>query len=142
MMIKKKKKKMVVVKCCHATLQSADSTETDNDDVPYLTEYLNTLNTGGLPLAGLALKPGVPVMLLHTLGPTQGMWNEKCLMVTGIRSSGVKCQMLSVDWKFAGKSVLIPQITLTYSSLPGDAQLVVGRCQRLSSILFRGVFNL
>jgi hypothetical protein len=31
---------------------------------------------------------------------------------------------------------------LTYSSLPGDAQLVVGRCQRLSSILFRGVFNL
>jgi hypothetical protein len=33
-------------------------------------------------------------------------------------------------------------LPLTYSSLPGDAQLVVGRCQRLSSILFRGVFNL
>jgi hypothetical protein len=31
---------------------------------------------------------------------------------------------------------------VTYSSLPGDAQLVVGRCQWHSSILFRGVFNL
>jgi hypothetical protein len=31
---------------------------------------------------------------------------------------------------------------LTYLSLLGDAQLVVGWCQRLSSILFRGVFNL
>jgi hypothetical protein len=33
-------------------------------------------------------------------------------------------------------------IPLTYSSLPGDAQLVGGWCQRLSSILFRGIFNL
>jgi hypothetical protein len=32
--------------------------------------------------------------------------------------------------------------SLTYSRLPGDAQLVVGWCQRLSSILFRGVSNL
>jgi hypothetical protein len=31
---------------------------------------------------------------------------------------------------------------LTYSSLPGDAQLVVYWHQWLSSILFRGVFNL
>jgi hypothetical protein len=31
---------------------------------------------------------------------------------------------------------------VTYSSLPGDTQLVGGWCQRLSSILFRGVFNL
>jgi hypothetical protein len=32
--------------------------------------------------------------------------------------------------------------SVTYLSLPGDAQLVVCWCQRLSSILFRGVSNL
>jgi ATP-dependent DNA helicase PIF1 len=51
-------------------LQSADSAESDNEDVPYPMEYLNSLNTGGLPLAKLALKPGVPVMLLCNLDPT------------------------------------------------------------------------
>jgi ATP-dependent DNA helicase PIF1 len=72
-------------------LQSADSAETDNEDVPYPMEYLNSLNTLGLPLAKLALETGVPVMVLHNLDPTQGLCNGTCLIVTDIRLCVPKC---------------------------------------------------
>ena len=48
----------------------------------YPTEYLNSINVSGLPLAKLALKEGCPVMVLQNLMPQQGVCNGTQGIVT------------------------------------------------------------
>jgi hypothetical protein len=55
---------------------SADSIANDGmDELLYPTEYLNSLNCSGLPLAHLALKVGCPVMVLRNLNLEGGVCN-------------------------------------------------------------------
>jgi len=55
---------------------SADSVETGDDQAMAIgTEFLNTITLAGMPPHRLALKVGVPVMLLRNLDATSGLCN-------------------------------------------------------------------
>ncbi|KIK75793.1 hypothetical protein PAXRUDRAFT_18683 [Paxillus rubicundulus Ve08.2h10] len=46
--------------------------EGQDDAGHFLSEYLNSINVLGLPLAKLKLKIGCPVMVLHNINPAKG----------------------------------------------------------------------
>ena len=92
---------------------SVDKVNSDNSHV-YPVEFLNSLNTSGLPLARLALKPGCPLMLLRNLDPTNGLCNGTRMVLLEVRTMVLKCRILGGD--HAGKVVFIPRLTLDPSS--------------------------
>jgi hypothetical protein len=102
-------------------LHGADSVIMEDEaDNPYPIEYLNSLRASGLPLAKLALKPGVSIMLLWNLDPARGLCNGTQLRLLEIRPWCLKCRIISGDMRFAGNVEFIPRITLEPSeeSLP------------------------
>ena len=111
-------------------MMSADSIqvedEAQNEYQPYPTEYLNSLRASGLPLARLALKKGCPVMMLRNLEPSKGLCNGTRLIVTDIRARVLQCRIITGDVKFAGKTVLIPRITLS----PTADKIPIPLCRR------------
>src|SRR5882762_1235531 len=86
----------------------------------YLTEFLNSLNASGLPLACLTLKPGCPPMLLCNLDPSNGLCNCTHMVLLDIRTTVLRCLILGGH--HAGKIVFMPRMTLEPSSesLPID----------------------
>ncbi|CAG8523981.1 29464_t:CDS:2 [Gigaspora margarita] len=61
----------------HLNIFSADLVE-DKDQVDqsfYSTEFINTLTPSGMPPYCLVLKKGIPVILLHNLDPSEGLYN-------------------------------------------------------------------
>ena len=56
-------------------LYSADSVDHEQDARSFSVEYVNSLNPTGLPTHKLELKPGVPVMLIRNLDPSNGLCN-------------------------------------------------------------------
>src|ERR1700692_3234695 len=88
---------------------SADTIHGDNATL-YPTEYLNSINASGLPLAHLALKPGCPLMLLHNLDPTNGLCNGTHMILLEIKPMVLRCHILG--GKHARNEVFIPRITI------------------------------
>ncbi|KNZ79132.1 ATP-dependent DNA helicase PIF1 [Termitomyces sp. J132] len=107
-------------------LQSADSVMSDNGLALYPMEYLNSSRASSLPLAKLALKIGVPVMLLRNLDTTKGLCNGTRIIVTHISTRVLRCQIISGDAKFAGSVVLIPRINRDVS----EEDLPIPLCRR------------
>jgi hypothetical protein len=61
---------------------SADSVETGNDQAMAIgTEFLNTITLAGMPPHRLALKIGVPVILLKNLNAASGLCNGTRLII-------------------------------------------------------------
>lgn len=84
------------------------------DVMPYPVEFLASLKISGLPLAKLALKPGVPLMLLRNLDASNGLCNGTHMVLTKIQNHVLECRILG--GKHAGNIVFIPRITLKPSN--------------------------
>ena len=93
--------------------KSVDKVNSDNSYI-YPVEFLNSLNTSGLPLACIALKPGCPPMLLHNLDPNNDLCNGTCMVLLEVRKMVLRCHILGGD--NAGKVVFIPRMTLEPSA--------------------------
>jgi len=78
----------------------------------YPVEFLQQLNTGGLPPALLCLKVGSPVILLRNLDPGEGLCNGTRIVVLDVRRKVPQCRIISKGRRFRGKVVLIPRIRL------------------------------
>jgi ATP-dependent DNA helicase PIF1 len=88
-------------------MSSADSLANPNDAFRFNTEYLNTLRPNGFPQHSLALKPGMPLMLLRNINPRQGLCNGTRLKFDkAIDNKLLQCTIVE-----SGRVVLIPRIT-------------------------------
>ncbi|XP_027065877.1 uncharacterized protein [Coffea arabica] len=73
-------------------------------------DFLNSLSPSGLPPYKLILKPGVPVILLRNLDPTEGLCNGTRLICKSLSKYVIHAQIAVGD--FAGKDVFIHRIPL------------------------------
>ena len=91
-------------------LYSSDALDNDKDTYRYNIEYINTLNPTGLPASRLCLKPGMPVMLMRNLNPTEGLCNGTRLVFKRMLSPRLLvCTTVGQD---IDRDVYIPRITL------------------------------
>lgn len=68
----------------------------DNPETVHLSlEYLNSLNSAGLPLAKLELKVGCPIMILRNLAPSQGVCNGTRAVVTHVGRRMLEVRLLN-----------------------------------------------
>ena len=95
---------------------SIDRVQDDHDgtheveDNYYPTEFLNSINIGGLPPSKLELKPGVPLMLLRNLDPANGLCNGTRMRL--LNSTYRVLQVKILTGTEAGRAAFIPRITL------------------------------
>ena len=112
-------------------LLSADSLEEEAaNELPVPVEYLNTIGAPGLPAHDLALKPGMPLVLLRNLAATDGLCNGTRLIagrvlsprllrearpspagstpVGGCSSHGCRCSRRTACSRFAGSAASFP----------------------------------
>ena len=102
-------------------LLSADSVEqNDSDTLAIPVEYLNQLNSAGLPPHILQLKHSMPVILLRNLNQAGGLCNGTWLIVDRI----INGRLLQVRIAGTERYALLPRITLspTKGTFPFDWQ--------------------
>ena len=89
-------------------VDSSDTNEEDPEIVHFPSEYLRSLDIGGLPPSHLVLKVGCPVMLLRNLYPSEGLCNGTRMIVTRLGQRCTEVQILGGN--FHGQRKLIPRI--------------------------------
>ena len=90
---------------------SADDTVNGTANLVVPQEYLNTLCVPGFPPHHLRLKPGMPIMLLRNISPTEGLCNGTRLVVNRL-ISGRLLEATIASGSAAGRQVLIPRLAL------------------------------
>lgn len=95
------------------TYNSVDSTDLEEGEgVEQLpVEHLQSIDLPSLPPSKLALKVGVPVMLLRNLCPKEGLCNGTRMVVTNLRNHCIEGRLLGGD--FDGQLRTIPRIKLS-----------------------------
>uniref|UniRef100_A0A0R0EHY4 ATP-dependent DNA helicase n=1 Tax=Glycine max TaxID=3847 RepID=A0A0R0EHY4_SOYBN len=86
------------------------------------TEFLNSLNTSGLPNHRIKLKIGSPIMLLRNLDQTQGLCNGTRLIVTRLAKHVIAAKIIS--GKNLGDNVYIPRMSMSPSQSPWPFKLL------------------
>jgi hypothetical protein len=95
---------------------SADSVETGDDQAMVIsTEFLNTITLAGMPPHRLALKVGVPVMLLKNLDVTSGLCNGTCLIISRLAWRLIIAQI--IGGAHVRNIINIPRITIITNCL-------------------------
>ena len=94
-------------------LKSMDSvSEEDRIYYIYSVEFLQQLNSSGLPSALLCLKVGCSVILLRNLDPGEGLCNGTRIVILNMRRKMLQCRIISKNKRFTKKIVLISRIRL------------------------------
>ena len=94
-------------------LKSMDSvSEEDRIYYIYFVEFLQQLNSSGLPPALLCLKVGCSVILLRNLDPGEGLCNGTRIVILNMRRKMLQCRIISKNKRFTKKIVLISRIRL------------------------------
>jgi ATP-dependent DNA helicase PIF1 len=104
------------------TYLSYDSpcSSTSNVDMPddvHTPEFLNTINSSGLPRHKLRLKVGVPIMLMRNMNQSLGLCNGTRLIVTKLGTYVIEGKVMSGN--NIGEKVFIPRLSL----IPSDKRL-------------------
>jgi len=95
---------------------SIDSVETRDDEAMAIgTEFLNTITLAGMPPHRLALKVGVPVMLLKNIDATSGFCNGTGLIISRLARRLIVAQI--IGGAHAGNIINILRITTTTNRL-------------------------
>jgi ATP-dependent DNA helicase PIF1 len=94
-------------------MYKADTIEA-GDDRAYgiATEFLNTITLPGMPLHRLALKVGVPVILLRNLDTSSGLCNGTRLIIRQLARRLIIAEI--VGGSHAGTVLNIPRVTTLY----------------------------
>ena len=87
------------------------SANTNDEDVLYPTEFLNSLKFNGIPNHDIRLKEGGPVMLLRNLNPIEGLCNGTRLIVTRLGKWSIRGDIISGT--NIGQNVTIPRIIMS-----------------------------
>ncbi|KAL9411119.1 hypothetical protein AB3S75_044830 [Citrus x aurantiifolia] len=87
------------------------SANTNDEDVLYPTEFLNSLKFNGIPNHDIRLKEGVPVMLLRNLNQIEGICNGTRLIVTRLGKWSIRGDIISGT--NIGQNVTIPRIIMS-----------------------------
>ncbi|KAH9687677.1 hypothetical protein KPL70_014854 [Citrus sinensis] len=91
------------------------SANTNDEDVLYPTEFLNSLKFNGIPNHDIRLKEGDPVMLLRNLNQIEGLCNGTRLIVTRLSKWSIRGDIISGT--NIGQNVTIPRIVIQGQSL-------------------------
>ncbi|XP_038685799.1 uncharacterized protein LOC119985580 [Tripterygium wilfordii] len=83
----------------------------DDDDLLYPTEFLNSLSFNGIPNHELQLKVNTPVMLLRNLNQTCGLCNGTRLMITRLGEKVIQATVITGS--HVGDKVCIPRIIMS-----------------------------
>ncbi|KAK9174941.1 hypothetical protein WN944_026945 [Citrus x changshan-huyou] len=87
------------------------SANTNDEDVLYPTEFLNSLKFNGIPNHDIRLKEGAPVMLLRNLNQIEGLCNGTRLIVTRLGKWSIRGDIISGT--NIGQNVTIPRIIMS-----------------------------
>ena len=95
----------------HVT-ESADSLEDDRHIIDYPIEHLHSLTPAGLPPHRLAIKIGMPLILLRNLNMKAGLCNGTRITVRRVVGNHIIHGVIATGPK-SGDHVLIPRITMS-----------------------------
>lgn len=87
-------------------LNSIDSVSNEDDATMYPTEFLNSVDSSGLPPHSLTLAVNLPVMLIRNISSTD--CNGSRYLITHIGARHLVCRSLSSD-----RTIYIPRIKLS-----------------------------
>ena len=103
----------------YLSCDNIDKTERGSaiDHSVFSPEFINGLKFSGVPNHKLALKVGVPIMLLRNINQSQGLCNGTRLQVTRLTRTSIQAQI--INGTHFGNKVIIPRLKIT----PSDKRL-------------------
>ena len=88
---------------------------TDENNMEFQSEFLNTLSLPGMPQQKLILKKGMPVMLLRNLDQKNGHCNGVKYVILNMLHDHV-LELMAISGSSPGAKLFIPRITLISNS--------------------------